>query len=112
MHVYMCGNDCVISECWCKHDKFILAGQGTIRIVVQWSHIYPVAILLSRRLITACVPPLDPDVGDVVVVALVDGAEANMGRVEIVWDGIMGTICDDEWDNNDATVVCRMLGYR
>ena len=45
-------------------------------------------------------------------IELVDGPDKYSGRVELSRDGDRGTICDDEWDDNDARVVCRMLGFR
>jgi len=45
------------------------------------------------------------------IVSLVGGEHPGEGRVEITLSGVTGTICDNNWDNNEALVVCKMLGY-
>lgn len=44
-------------------------------------------------------------------VRLVEGFSPNRGRVEILHNGVWGTICHDYWEMPDANVLCRQLGF-
>ena len=45
------------------------------------------------------------------LVATASGDQKSTGRIEVLYKGQWGTICSDNWDDVDAKVVCRQLGY-
>ncbi|XP_038051847.1 deleted in malignant brain tumors 1 protein-like [Patiria miniata] len=58
-------------------------------------------------------PPEEPDMHKQFFddIRLSDGRAPSSGRVEVFYDGQWGTVCNTGWDLQDATVVCRYLGY-
>jgi hypothetical protein len=49
---------------------------------------------------------------DSIGIQLIGGDSDSEGNVLLLNGGERGIICDDLWDDKDATVICKMLGYR
>ena len=45
-------------------------------------------------------------------VRITGGSTSLAGIVEVCVNTTWGTICNSDWNNTDASVVCRQLGYQ
>ena len=62
--------------------------------------------LLAGRDYDYYYPGLDADYGNLYIKDTI-----SQGRVQICIGGQYTKVCDDSWDNQDASVVCRQLGF-
>ena len=74
----------------------------------QLTKVQPCPFVVSEGVTTASPVHFDRDH---VFVRLNGQHMATGGFVEVFANGQWGTICDDGWDDNDAAVICRMIGF-
>ena len=51
-----------------------------------------------------------PDISSTFQIRLVNGTNSSIGRVEVLFGGVWGTLCGNLWSLNNAKVLCRQLG--
>ena len=42
---------------------------------------------------------------------LVSSDSSSYGRVQVTYDGVAGSVCDPDWTDRDATVLCKQLNF-
>ena len=87
----------------------------TLVIVMQ-----ELSVPMSKVSVKHCMPKITESDASVALVECNDsdvrlfhfaGDNENEGRVEFCSSGRWILVCNDLWDNDDATVLCRQLGY-
>ena len=90
------------------HDAMLSCCYFSAGIMALWKtplFVVLLAVLLVGRPIDGQIVPCEDG-----AVRLANGTAPNSGRVEFCDEGRWGTVCDDDWDAQDAEVVCRQLG--
>ena len=54
---------------------------------------------------------VDPGLCNEGSVRLANGSVEQEGRLEVCINGVWGSVCDYYWDQSDAYVACKQLGY-
>ena len=108
--IYSDGFECLGSEFSllnCSHTNSSCSSKEEAGIFCEGRHIAAALVCDGLLWFYGCLVAPCPSQD----VRLAGNTGYRSGRVEVCLDGSWGSICTDGWDLDDASVVCRQLGY-
>ena len=84
---------------------------SSIFVTYHQSCVYYVSLLKHLNVAAICLIVCFSIVCNNGDIRLAGSSIAGRGRVEVCWNEVWGTVCDDYWSSTDARVVCRQLGF-
>ncbi|XP_072029155.1 scavenger receptor cysteine-rich type 1 protein M130-like isoform X2 [Amphiura filiformis] len=96
-------------ECWqpmCGRYVSVHGGRGISEAMLTLCEVMVYATECEQQCTSDTVP-----FDDSIYIRLVHSNKSYEGTVEVYHDNSWGSICDQGWDENDAIVLCKQLGF-